>query len=652
MPNRPPLGPGAGPPPGGRPPPTRHERRTLAEPPRPSAGLFGPAPIAPVRALGLLAVLVGATGLALAVGSRMPAKRPAVELPTACAQTVEQRFYVAPSAAPFPPGNAAGAPDAAALVVGGAAVAPPGSRLVCAEHLQLPAEVSLAAGDAWVQGEDGAWRHHPGGMAAPLRLLLDLPLPLNRVGAAELALLAGLNSRQARAIVAHRGRCGPFSSVDELLRVHGVGKKTLARVRCRLTVDALGGDDVGDGGTAQGAAAPNAGGSVTRQTSVRRDGAGASTQDGGPVERSSSSSSSNDGQRPADASRAATGTAASQVAEVPPPPAEPEVHPLDAPLPDSPLATPPSYGRGLDARRAWLVEVVRHLPQASLSRAWGWLARLQRPRFLVRAYQRAFVRAVGIDMAESEYPLTHYPSLQALFCRRLRAGARPLDPAPEAILSPVDARIGQCGIVTRGTMLQVKGRSYSLARLLGDADRAARFEGGPYATLYLAPRDYHRIHAPLGGAVHEAKLIRGSLLPVFEESLHKIDELFARNERIVTYLRAEDAAGHAAGELAVVKVAATLVGSLRTSYDGALRGNVAGAASRTAHYDPPAHLLRGAELGTFELGSTVVLVGERGRLSFAPLEFGERVRVGERIGTVSAAAGATLPQGAPPPVPG
>lgn len=649
MPAKPPSGRGAGPPPGGRPPPTRHERRTLAEPPRPSAGLFGPAPIAPVRALGLLAVFVGATGLALAVASRMPARRPAVQLPAACVQTVEQRFYVAPSAAPPPHGNAEGAPDAAAPPAGGAAVAPPGSRLVCAEHLQLPAEVTLAAGDAWVQGEDGAWRHHPGGMAAPLRLLLDLPLPLNRVGAAELALLAGLNGRQARAIVAHRERCGPFSSVNELLRVHGVGKKTLARVRCRLTVDAPGGDDVGDGGTAQSAAAQDAGGSVVRQTSVRRNGAEASTQDGGPVERSSSN---DNGQRPADASRAATGPAASQVAEVPPPPAEPEVHPLDVPLPDSPLATPPSYGRGLDARRAWLVGVVRHLPQASLSRAWGWLARRERPRFLVRAYQRAFVGAVGIDMAESEYPLTHYPSLQALFCRRLRPGVRPLDPAPEAILSPVDARIGQCGIVTRGTMLQVKGRSYSLARLLDDPDRAARFEGGPYATLYLAPRDYHRIHAPLAGAVHEAKLIRGSLLPVFEESLHKIDELFARNERIVTYLRAEDAAGHAAGELAVVKVAATLVGSLRASYDDALRGNVAGAASRTAHYDPPAHLMRGAELGTFELGSTVVLVGERGRLAFAPLEFGQRVRVGERIGTVHAAAGATPPHGAPAPATG
>jgi phosphatidylserine decarboxylase len=281
--------------------------------------------------------------------------------------------------------------------------------------------------------------------------------------------------------------------------------------------------------------------------------------------------------------------------------------------------------------RRFVVELVERLPQGLLSRAWGSMARRRRPRLGVEVMKRAFVAATGIDMSEASEAIETYSTLEDLFVRRLRPGARRIDPDPAAFVSPVDAKVGACGKVAEGMLLQIKGRRYSLDRLLQDGQEAARFEGGAYATLYLSPRDYHRIHAPLAGAVARATLVPGRLLPVFEEALLKVDELFARNERLITYLDSPDA-----GRVAVVKVGATLVGRISVAYDPEIHTNESGQVTRPIAYDPPHLLQKGAELGAFELGSTVVLVCEPERVRLEGLKLGGFVRMGQRIGTIRA----------------
>lgn len=283
--------------------------------------------------------------------------------------------------------------------------------------------------------------------------------------------------------------------------------------------------------------------------------------------------------------------------------------------------------------KRWVVDLVERVPQGVVSRAWGWLARRRRPRIAVEVLKRVFVSAAGIDMGEARDRIGSYSTLESLFVRELRPGARRVDPDPEALISPVDGRVGMCGTVEDGTLLQVKGRQYQLARLLGDEQQAKRFDGGDYATIYLSPRDYHRIHAPVSGQVAEAALIPGALMPVFQEALDSIDELLARNERLITYIDSPDA-----GRVAVIKVGATMVGRITAAYDPEIQTNVSGQTRRRLDYDPPRLVQKGAELGAFEMGSTVVLVTEAGRVRLDGLEAGGRVRMGRRIGTLLARA--------------
>lgn len=277
------------------------------------------------------------------------------------------------------------------------------------------------------------------------------------------------------------------------------------------------------------------------------------------------------------------------------------------------------------------VAVARWVPRGLVSRIWGAVARWRRPRLLVGGLKRAYARAVDIDLAEAQRSLSEFESIEALFVRRLRAGARPIDADAEAVVSPVDGRVGVGGTVEAGTLLQAKGRHYALADLLGDAEAAARFEGGSYLTLYLAPPDYHRVHAPVSGDVGRAAVIPGTLFPVFEEAVRRLDHVFSRNERIITYLDAP-----AAGRLACVMVGAMMVGRMTVSYDGGITTNRwTGRRVRQLTYDPPHAFEKGDELGVFRLGSTVLLVAEPGRVTWEPPAAGERVRMGARIGTLA-----------------
>lgn len=277
-----------------------------------------------------------------------------------------------------------------------------------------------------------------------------------------------------------------------------------------------------------------------------------------------------------------------------------------------------------------IVDLVKRLPQGTVSRAWGWLARRKHPKPGIAALKRVFVAATGINMEEAGAPITHYASLEDLFVRRLRPGARRVDNTLRSVASPVDGKVGMCGVVDAGTLLQVKGRSYSLGRLLGDDEEAARFEGGSYATFYLSPRDYHRIHAPVAGKISDATLIPGGLLPVFPEALGRVDELFARNERFITYLDSPDV-----GRVAIVKVGATLVGRISVAYDPHVWTNRRGQKRmQRLHYELPHLVQKGGDIGAFELGSTVVMVCEPNRVAFSDIEPGVTIRMGQRIGFI------------------
>lgn len=284
-------------------------------------------------------------------------------------------------------------------------------------------------------------------------------------------------------------------------------------------------------------------------------------------------------------------------------------------------------GARLPAR--WPLIFVALLPRHLASRLAGALAAIRWPSVLQRWLNRAFVALAGVDASESELPITSYPSIQALFTRRLRPGLRPLDTErdADALMSPVDGRVGECGMVSAGTAVQVKGRSYTVARLLGEDAPRAELEGGTFATLYLSPRDYHRIHAPAAGRVTEARYLPGRLWPVNPRAVAHIDDLFAANERLVVWLETRR------GPLALVAVGATLVGRVVVSFDD-LTTNVRRGTRVVRRYEAGTTFAPGDELGRFEFGSTVVMVAPPATGVLAPASPGSVIRVGERIGTL------------------
>ncbi len=273
--------------------------------------------------------------------------------------------------------------------------------------------------------------------------------------------------------------------------------------------------------------------------------------------------------------------------------------------------------------RRGLLTFLKLVPKNALSRIVGGFLRGPWPRSVHRAIVRWFVRRYGVAVEESEHPPEHYETFNAFFTRRLRPGARPVA-GGEVLVSPCDGRLGQSGRIEDGRALQAKGRPYSVAQLLGDDGLAQTFAGGSYLTLYLAPSDYHRVHAPVDGRIREARHIPGTLWPVNPPAVESIEDLFAVNERVVTVIDS------AYGQVAVVMVGATCVGRIRMRYDEI----VSNAGTKHGHriYDPPIPIERGQELGVFEMGSTVVLLLEAGVFEATALETGRTVRMGEALG--------------------
>lgn len=273
------------------------------------------------------------------------------------------------------------------------------------------------------------------------------------------------------------------------------------------------------------------------------------------------------------------------------------------------------------------IAALRLVPKNALSRLVGALTRWRAPAAVRHAAMRAFARRYGIDLSECP-ALEAYRSFGEFFARPLRPGLRPIAPGDGVIASPVDAVVSEAGVTAGGKLVQAKGIDYPAAALLGDEALAARLEGGAYATLYLSPKDYHRIHFPLGGAVTGWRYVPGRLWPVNAASVRNVPGLFAVNERLVTILDTP------LGRCAVVAVGATIVGRVHAYYDPTVPyTNEPRAPVRSREYETPIPVEKGQELGAFEMGSTVILLFERGRVTLDPrLVAGARVRVGEAIG--------------------
>ena len=283
-------------------------------------------------------------------------------------------------------------------------------------------------------------------------------------------------------------------------------------------------------------------------------------------------------------------------------------------------------------RNHGVIALLRLMPRNLLSRLAGRLVSIRLPKGLRAPMMRAYARIFGADLSEVAEPLADFPSVQDFFVRALRPGARPVDPDPSTLVSPCDGAWGQWGTVEQGTLLQIKGRPYSLAELLGDADDAARFEGGTYATLYLSPKDYHRFHAPCRARVSHARYLPGSLWPVNQAGVELVDGLFARNERICAFMDVAEQA--CAGHLCLVAVGATMVGKVKVVFDD-LETNLPRAKRKDRDYEPKVELERGQEWGRFLFGSTLVLIAMPGTLDLAGQPMGSPLRLGSAIGRLN-----------------
>ncbi|MGZ8376229.1 MAG: archaetidylserine decarboxylase [Gemmatirosa sp.] len=287
------------------------------------------------------------------------------------------------------------------------------------------------------------------------------------------------------------------------------------------------------------------------------------------------------------------------------------------------MASTPRFGRAL-------IALLSVLPKHLMSQAAGALANRPVPRALRPRVYRGYSRVFGAIPEEAERALDEYPTINAFFTRALRPGLRPV--AAGSIVSPADAAVGAWGPVADDTLIQAKGRNYSLKALLGDDALAHRMEGGTFATFYLAPKDYHRFHIPVDGLITAATYIPGELWPVNVHAVAHVADLFAVNERIVVRIERPGA-----GVVAVALVGATMVGMTRLVFDD-LHTNARRREIQRRTYDPAIPVRAGDPLGHFEFGSTVIVVCSPESGALEPLEIERTVRVGERLGPMTVVA--------------
>lgn len=269
-------------------------------------------------------------------------------------------------------------------------------------------------------------------------------------------------------------------------------------------------------------------------------------------------------------------------------------------------------------------------PQRTVSQLAGRLADNELAPAAKNRVIQWFIKRYGVDMSEALEPdPTQYASFNAFFTRALKPGLRPLAGDSSVLVSPVDGAISQLGQIRDDRIFQAKGQSFSLLELLGgDPGRAAPFEGGEFATIYLAPKDYHRIHMPVAGTLREMVHVPGKLFSVNPTTASQVPNLFARNERVVALFDTEF------GPMALVLVGAMIVGSVETTWAGVVApGDKNVSVSRYDHMSNPISFQRGEEMGRFRLGSTVIMVFPKNAVTWqASLGESDVVRMGQAFG--------------------
>ncbi len=273
------------------------------------------------------------------------------------------------------------------------------------------------------------------------------------------------------------------------------------------------------------------------------------------------------------------------------------------------------------------------LPQHSLSRLAGKISYCKWPWFKNR-FIRWFIRRYGVNMDEAVIADPYdYPHFNAFFTRALKPDTRPIDQASGVIISPADACISQCGQLQDDRLLQAKGQYYTLSRLLGNKpEQVALFRDGYFATLYLAPGDYHRVHMPIDGTLQSMTYIPGRLFSVNQHTVDNIAHVFTRNERVICLFDTH------CGPMAVIFVGAMLVGSIETVW----AGQVAPVQRQLHTHDyqkkpKPVRLKQGEEMGHFKMGSTViVLFGKEALQHWAEsCNAGHKIKMGEALATAA-----------------
>ena len=272
-----------------------------------------------------------------------------------------------------------------------------------------------------------------------------------------------------------------------------------------------------------------------------------------------------------------------------------------------------------------LTYVLPHRLLSSLARSLAYSTHRSTKQWLIDTVTRKF----GVDLSEAAEPdPTAYPTFNAFFTRALKPGARVADADPAAFLMPADGHVSQCGDIVDGRIFQAKGQSFTAAELLGDAEAAKPFADGVYATVYLSPRDYHRVHMPWTGTLRETVHVPGRLFSVGTDAVASVPRLFARNERLVCHFDTEF------GPMASVMVGALLVSGVETVWSGVEIPAYGDRITRKDWRGKNITLDRFAEMARFNYGSTVIVLLPKGVATLDPaLQAESAVRLGARLAT-------------------
>ena len=271
-------------------------------------------------------------------------------------------------------------------------------------------------------------------------------------------------------------------------------------------------------------------------------------------------------------------------------------------------------------------------PQLGVSNLAGRLADNDRSPALKNRVIKWFIGRYGVDMTEAAEPNPEaYATFNDFFTRELKPGIRPLADGEKTLVSPVDGTISQLGQVTGDRVFQAKGQSFSLSELLGGEETiTAPFADGEFSTLYLSPKDYHRIHMPMAGTLRQMIHVPGKLFSVNPVTAENVPNLFARNERVVCIFDTDS------GPMALVLVGAMIVGSVETRWAGVVVPGSKQVTSTRYEGDQAISFAKGEEMGRFRLGSTVIMVMPKGAVTWNSDQVaGKTVRMGEAFGALA-----------------